>query len=113
MRLKQMEKKKTKVKNDIILKALAEASDLDMLREEKRMIQLEEKRLKALLDLEKTNASRKSDLLAAKHAENRRKKAKADFRRAKKRTELEERNRKYQELLKDKLDIQETESPRL
>ena len=43
-----------KIKNEIILKALAEASDLDGLRQEKRLIAIEEKRLKALLQLEKS-----------------------------------------------------------
>ena len=62
-----MSKRKEKVKNEIILKALAEASDLDALRAEKRLIAIEEKRLKALLDLEKTNASRKEDLRFQHH----------------------------------------------
>ena len=56
------------MKNEIILKALSEQSDLDALRREKRAIQLEEKRLRALLDLEKTNGHRKQDLLAAQRA---------------------------------------------
>ena len=43
--------------------ALSEASDLEALRQEKRAIQLEEKRLKALLDLEKAGQHRKADLL--------------------------------------------------
>jgi len=46
-----------------LLQALSEASDLEALRQEKRAIQLEEKRLKALLDLEKAGQHRKADLL--------------------------------------------------
>ena len=46
-RAKSLDKRKVKVKNVIILKALQEASDLDALRAEKRMIILEERRLKA------------------------------------------------------------------
>lgn len=85
--------------------ALTEASDLDELREEKRQIAIEEKRLKALMDLEKTNASRKLELLTAKHAENRRKQAKAEHRRLKKKLEMEEKRRIHQALLKEKLAI--------
>lgn len=104
-RSKKMEKKKQRVKNNIMLKALAEASDLELLREEKRMIQIEEKRLKALLDLEKTKASRKADLLAAKQAETRRKKQKAEYRRQQKLSERQAYETKYKVLLKDKLGL--------
>lgn len=46
------------VKREILMKALAEASDLEALREEKRQLALQEKRIKALMDLEKTNVCR-------------------------------------------------------
>ena len=78
-RRKRLEKRKEKVKKQIILKALAEASDLDSLRREKRLINAEEKRLKALRDLEKTNGKRKQDLLAAQRAERQRKQAQSKF----------------------------------
>ena len=83
-RERALSKRKEKVKNEIILKALAEASDLDALRAEKRLIANEEKRLKALLDLEKTNGHRKSDLLAAQRAERQRKQVHAEYRRQQK-----------------------------
>ena len=46
---KLSEKRRNKVKQKIILKAIQEASDLEALRAEKRLILEEEKRLKALL----------------------------------------------------------------
>jgi hypothetical protein len=49
----KMEARKQKAKNEIILKALSEFSDLEALRKEKRAIMDEEQRLKALLSLEK------------------------------------------------------------
>ena len=52
-----MEARKQKAKNEIILKALSEFSDLEALRREKRAIMDEEQRLKALLSLEKVRRS--------------------------------------------------------
>jgi hypothetical protein len=80
-REKSLGKQKNAVKNEIVLKAIAETSDLDALRREKRAIQMEEKRLKALLDLEKTNGHAKLDLLAAQRAERQRKQAVIDYKR--------------------------------
>ena len=67
MRLKEearrerlLNKRKEKIKNEIILKALAESTDLEALREEKRAIAMEEKRLKALIDLEKAKLKKKA-----------------------------------------------------
>ena len=68
-REQMLKARKAKIKNEIILKALAEASDLDGLRQEKRLIAIEEKRLKALLQLEKASGHRKADLMAAQRAE--------------------------------------------
>jgi hypothetical protein len=51
----KMEARKQKAKNEIILKALSEFSDLEALRKEKRAIMDEEQRLKALLSLEKVS----------------------------------------------------------
>lgn len=48
---KLSEKRRNKVKQKIILKAIQEASDLEALRAEKRLILEEEKRLKALLGM--------------------------------------------------------------
>jgi len=52
-RAKLLAKKKAKVKNEIILKALAEHDDLGALRQEKRALAEETKRLRAMRDLEK------------------------------------------------------------
>jgi len=52
-RSKMLNKKKAKVKNEIILKALAEDDQLEALRQEKRALAEEEKRLRAMRDLEK------------------------------------------------------------
>jgi len=52
-RTKILKKKKQRVKNEIILKALAEQDDLVALRQEKQQLALEEKRIRAMRDLEK------------------------------------------------------------
>ena len=78
---KEVYERKEKAKNDIILKALAEFSDLEALRREKRAIMEEEQRLKALLTLEKANMSAKADRLAAERAEKQRLQAKLQQRR--------------------------------
>jgi hypothetical protein len=54
-RRKMIETRKEKAKNEIILKALSEFSDLEALRKEKRAILDEEQRLRALLSLEKVS----------------------------------------------------------
>ena len=73
--------RKEKAKNNIILKALAEFSDLEALRREKRAIIEEEQRLKALLTLEKANMNAKEDRIAAERAERQRLQAKLAHRR--------------------------------
>eukprot|EP00656_Telonema_subtile_P020356 TRINITY_DN21484_c0_g1_i1.p1 TRINITY_DN21484_c0_g1~~TRINITY_DN21484_c0_g1_i1.p1 ORF type:complete len:221 (+),score=78.47 TRINITY_DN21484_c0_g1_i1:155-817(+) len=55
--MRLLAKKKSRVKSDIILKALAEGDELSALRAEKRALVAEEKRLRALRDLEKVSAS--------------------------------------------------------
>ncbi|ETV94960.1 hypothetical protein H310_11603 [Aphanomyces invadans] len=102
-RLRELERKTRQVKNDIILKALQETSDLEALRREKRVIIEEEKRLKALLDLEKTNSHRKMDMLAAQNAEKRRKQEKIEYRMKQRKEQLSERDERYKALLKNKL----------
>jgi len=102
---------KAKVKNEIVLKALAESSDLEALRREKRAIQMEEKRLKALLDLEKTNAHRKQDLLAAQRAERQRKQAVKDHHRKARLDEMADKESMHAMLLREKLDISEQQYP--
>ena len=78
---KAIEKRKEKAKNEIILRALQEGNPLDNLRMEKRKILDEEKRLRALIEIEKTNAHRKDDRQAAVLAEKRRREAKVEKRR--------------------------------
>ncbi|EQC26591.1 hypothetical protein SDRG_15531 [Saprolegnia diclina VS20] len=105
-RIRALEKKTKQVKNDIILKALQETSDLDALRREKRVIMEEEKRLKALLDLEKTNSHRKMDMLAAQNAEKKRKQEKIEFRMKQRKDQLQTRDEEYKKLLKEKLALE-------
>ncbi|KAF1333107.1 hypothetical protein FI667_g2906, partial [Globisporangium splendens] len=102
-RAKEIEKRTRHAKNEVILEAFTETSDLELLRREKRAIIDEEKRLKALLDLEKTNSHRKLDLIAARNAEKRRRQEKDERRRRQRQLELEERERRYKQLLKEKL----------
>lgn len=80
-RILNVEMRKSKAKNDIILKALSEFSDLEALRREKRAIMEEEQRLRALLTLEKVTVDNKSDRLAAERAQRQRAYAKATHRR--------------------------------
>ncbi|CAK4612268.1 hypothetical protein LEN26_008139 [Aphanomyces euteiches] len=102
-RVRDLERKTKQIKNDIILKALQESSDLEALRREKRVIIEEEKRLKALLDLEKTNSHKKMDMLAAQNAEKRRKQEKIEYRMKQRKDQLHERDEQYKALLKTKL----------
>ena len=95
--------RKEKIKNEIVLKALSEVSDLDALRREKRLIADEEKRLKALLIMEKANAHTKADLMAAQRAERQRKQVQAQYRRARLREETQMRRHLETELLREKL----------
>ena len=99
-------RRKEEAKNAIILKALQEASDLDALRKEKRIIMEEERRLKALLDIEKTKAHRKADRQAAARAERQRKSAKAEYRRAANKDMLDDHMRREHELLMVKHEVQ-------
>ena len=99
------EERKEAAKNGIILKALQEASDLDALRREKRVIMEEERRLKALLDIEKTNSHRKEDKMAAARAERQRKLAKAEYRRTANIEMLEDHRGREKDLLRVKHEI--------
>mmetsp|Transcript_14407 Transcript_14407/g.28680 ORF Transcript_14407/g.28680 Transcript_14407/m.28680 type:complete len:232 (+) Transcript_14407:70-765(+) len=105
-RQKVFERRKEEAKNAIILKALQEASDLDALRREKRIIMEEERRLKALLDIEKTKAHRKADRLAAARAERQRKSAKSEYRRAANKEMLDDHMRREHELLMVKHEVE-------
>ena len=76
-----LDSKREKAKNDIVLKALSEFSDLEALRREKRAILEEEQRLRALLALEKSKRKGKESRLAAERAMKQRSAAKLDHRR--------------------------------
>lgn len=89
-RRETLSKRKEKAKNDIILRALSEFSDLEALRSEKRAIMEEEQRLRALLALEKTTVNKKADRQAAVRAQRQRKDAKAQYRRQKYRDSLDQ-----------------------
>jgi hypothetical protein len=104
-RMQIFEQRKADAKNAIILRALQEASDLDALRKEKRIIMEEERRLKALLDIEKTKAHRKADRMAAARAERQRKSNKAEFRRAGNKAMLDDHRRREDDLLRQKHEI--------
>ena len=104
-RAKQLERRKNRVKNEIVLKALAESSDLDALRQEKRMIMLEERRLNALLENERSKTRRKQDLLAAHRAEKQRKQVQHEYRRRKHAAYERELRRQKRELLMEKLNV--------
>jgi hypothetical protein len=72
-RAKLFEERKQKIKTEIILKALAESNDLEQLRQEKRLIQEEERRLKVQMGQEKKDAaSKKAELMRATQDERRR-----------------------------------------
>jgi hypothetical protein len=83
--------RKEQAKNEIILRALQEPNELDELRKEKRKILEEEKRLKALIELEKTNGHSKNDRKAAEIAEKRRQAAKLEKRRSANKEEIAKR----------------------
>jgi len=104
-RQKIFERRREDAKNGIILKALAEASDLEALRKEKRIIMEEERRLKALLDIEKTKAHRKEDRMAAARAERQRKAARSEFKRSANKDMLDDHKARENELLKVKHEV--------
>lgn len=89
-RRRAAEQKREKAKSDIIFRALREEDELDNLRAEKRKILDEERRLRALIEIEKTNAHRKDDRQAAVLAEKRRHAAKVQQRRIKNMEQLAE-----------------------
>lgn len=104
-REKRLDVGKMKVMNEIVLKALAETNDLEALRQEKRLIANEEKRLKALIDLERAKTHKKQNMVDAQRAEKQRKSMQAKARR---KEVLEQRlaERRYEEeLLREKLDL--------
>lgn len=82
-RRERLKKEKEAIKNDIIIKAMGEFSDLELLRKERKAILDEEQRLKSLLSLEKVTVNGKADRLVAERALKQRKEAKFQHRRDK------------------------------
>uniref|UniRef100_A0A7S4NTY6 Uncharacterized protein n=1 Tax=Guillardia theta TaxID=55529 RepID=A0A7S4NTY6_GUITH len=78
-RAKLFEERKQKIKTEIILKALAESNDLEQLRQEKRLIQEEEKRLRIQQGLEKRGAADKRAEKMREMQEERRRKNEQQF----------------------------------
>jgi len=105
-RQKQLERKKEEAKNAIILSALQEGNELESLRREKKKILEEERRLKALIDLEKTNATRKQDRIVAERAERKRRNTKIACRRESNKKLLDMKFQRRQEMLIRKHEIE-------
>ena len=97
--------RKARAKKDIIMKALAEESDLDALRREKVAIQMEERRLKALLDLERAKLRTKEDRMSAQRAERHRQQAKRDHAREIHNRKVREQKEREMDMLRRKLDV--------
>lgn len=100
-----LEKQRLALQQQVIVRALREESELDALRREKRAIVEEERRLKALLDLDKVQTRNKIDMQAAERAERQRKAAKGDLRRQSNMAALAHRRALETHLLKVKNDI--------
>lgn len=106
-RRKQVEQRSRAAQSEVLLRALQEESDLEALRREKRAIMEEERRLKALLDLEKTNSHAKADRMAALRAEKLRHATKADYRRQQNMAAIADLREREKSLLVMKHDISE------
>jgi hypothetical protein len=78
-RMKLFEERKQRIKTEIILKALAESNDLEQLRQEKRLIQEEERRLKVQQELEKRSLGNKKEDIIRAAAEERRRRNEQQF----------------------------------
>merc|ERR1712048_1256330 len=78
---------------------------MGQLREEKRLIAQEEKRLKALLDIERAKQKRKADLMLAKRAEHERLNSKKKYYRQKRLQEVKIMKEREVALLREKLEI--------
>ena len=105
-REKSLQRQRQRVKTSIIHKALNETSELEALRREKKAILVEERRLKALLDLGKSEQHAKQDLLAAQRAERQRAAAVREHKRATRLAEAAEQEEIMSGLLREKLGIE-------
>jgi hypothetical protein len=102
-------KKREEDKNNIILRALQEANEIELLRREKRHILEEEKRLKAMIEIEKLNAQRKDDRIRAERAERKRKRVKTTERQARNKSIIEEHVKIEQDILRVKHNLKAEE----
>jgi len=104
-KLHVLARKRDEEKNRIILSALQEANEVEALRREKRKILEEEKRLKAMIEIEKLNAQRKDDRIRAERAERKRKRKKATMRQTENKIRIDEQLEIEQEILRVKHSI--------
>lgn len=95
------------MKNDVVLETLAEPDDVDMLREQKRYLLLEEKRIKALIDYEKALAYQKQEHYEAINAEKHRREDKLREQRNMKLKKAAENKKLRQEILRERLAVKE------
>lgn len=109
-KVKELERKREEAKNAIILRALQEANELDVLRREKRKILEEEKRLKAMIEIEKLNAQRKEDRIKAERAERKRKVVKTSERVEMNKAILDNRAKAERNILRVKLNIEDPQN---
>ena len=103
--MRLLDKQRVALKQHVMVRALREESDLDALRREKRAIVDEERRLKALLDLEKTQTRSKVDMQAAERAERQRTVAKYDLRRQRNVDRLQKQRLLHRDLLREAADV--------
>jgi hypothetical protein len=89
----------------IILQSEQERNELKVLRQHKRKIMEEEKRLKALIEIEKTNCRRKEDRQSAQRAEHKRRHERLEARLKKNQEEIEVRRQEKITRLLAKLKI--------
>lgn len=89
----------------LILQSQQERNELKALRQHKRKIMEEEKRLKALIEIEKTNCHRKEDRQSAQRAEHKRRHERLEARLKKNQKEIEVKRQEKISRLLTKLNI--------
>jgi hypothetical protein len=89
----------------LILQSQQERNELKALRQHKRKIMEEEKRLKALIEIEKTNCHRKEDRQSAQRAEHKRRQERLEARLKKNQQEIEVKRQEKISRLLTKLNI--------
>jgi len=105
-RCKAFEKRKDSIKTEIILRALAEANDLESLREEKRLIAEEERKLKSRMEMEKRNrALKREEQLSAMKESARRRNEQASMKQKQRLALIEAETRRRQQQLLMKMEV--------